>query len=105
MNQPGSEQTIQRVVCRSHHYHRSLEGETMRIQQAFSNFRYKLFPLALALLALLIPASVNAQSQATTGVIEGIVVDQGGAVVVGATVTVKNKDTGFERTVTTDDNG
>src|SRR2546423_8335792 len=77
----------------------------MRIQHAFSNIRYKLFPVALALLALLIPASAHGQAQATTGVIEGVVLDQGGAVVVGATVTVKNRDTGFERTATTDDNG
>jgi len=77
----------------------------MRTKPAFSKIRHKAFPLALALLALLIPARAGAQSQATTGVIEGIVYDQSNAVVIGAIVTVKNRDTGFERTATTDDNG
>jgi hypothetical protein len=77
----------------------------MRTKRVFSNICRKAFPLALALLALLIPAAASAQSQATTGVIEGIVYDQSNAVVIGATVTVKNKDTGFERTAITDDNG
>jgi hypothetical protein len=77
----------------------------MRTKPAFSKIHYKALPLALALLALLMPASARAQSQATTGVIEGIVYDQSNAVVIGATVTVKNKDTGFERAAVTDDNG
>src|SRR5947209_1522359 len=77
----------------------------MRTERAFSKLRYKACPLALALLALLIPAAARGQSQATTGLIEGIVYDQSNAVVIGATVTVKNRDTGFERTATTDDNG
>ncbi|MCV5639189.1 carboxypeptidase-like regulatory domain-containing protein, partial [Escherichia coli] len=46
-----------------------------------------------------------AQSQATTGNIEGRVVDQQGAVVVGATVTATNQQTGLTRSVTTDENG
>jgi Carboxypeptidase regulatory-like domain len=74
----------------------------MKTKRAFSNIYHTVFLLALA---LLIPAAASAQSQATTGVIEGIVYDQGNAVVNGATVTVKNKDTGFERTAITDDNG
>ncbi|HJQ23718.1 MAG TPA: carboxypeptidase regulatory-like domain-containing protein, partial [Blastocatellia bacterium] len=77
----------------------------MRIKRAFRMLRYPAFPLTLMLLALLVPAAARAQSQATTGVIEGIVYDQSNAVVVGATVSVKNKETGFERTATTDDNG
>ncbi|MFL6256623.1 MAG: carboxypeptidase regulatory-like domain-containing protein, partial [Pyrinomonadaceae bacterium] len=46
-----------------------------------------------------------AQSQATTGDIEGRVLDPNGAVIPNASVTVKNKETGFERTVTTDADG
>lgn len=46
-----------------------------------------------------------AQSQATTGLIQGNVADPSGAVVQGATVTVINIDTGFERTVTSNSDG
>jgi outer membrane receptor protein involved in Fe transport len=46
-----------------------------------------------------------AQSQATTGDIEGRVLDPNGAVVPNATVTAKNEATGFERTANTDGDG
>lgn len=46
-----------------------------------------------------------AQSQASTGQIAGSVVDTNGAVVPNATVKVVNKQNGFERTVTTSDDG
>jgi hypothetical protein len=46
-----------------------------------------------------------AQSQATTGVIEGTVADETGAMAPGATVTMKNTATNFERVVTTDADG
>lgn len=49
--------------------------------------------------------AVFAQSQATTGLIQGTVTDQNGAVVAGASVTVKNVNTGFERTVSTNSDG
>jgi hypothetical protein len=49
--------------------------------------------------------AIFAQSQSTTGLIQGTVTDQNGAVVSGATVTIKNTDTGFERTVTTNSEG
>ncbi len=49
--------------------------------------------------------SIFAQSQSTTGVIQGTVVDPNGAVLSGATVTVKNNDTGFERSVTSNSDG
>ena len=48
---------------------------------------------------------VFAQSQATTGTVQGTIVDPNGAVVSGATVMVKNLETGFERTVTTNSDG
>jgi hypothetical protein len=46
-----------------------------------------------------------AQSQATTGLIQGTVVDPNGAVVNGASVNVKNTETGFERTVSSNSDG
>nr|HMS43493.1 TonB-dependent receptor [Pyrinomonadaceae bacterium] len=54
---------------------------------------------------LLISSAAFAQSQATTGLIQGTVSDPNGAVVSGATVVVKNTDTGFERTVTSNSDG
>ena len=56
----------------------------------------------LALSLLLVTLSLLAQSQATTGVIEGTVVDASGAAVPGVTVTVKNIATGYEMVVVTD---
>ena len=49
--------------------------------------------------------AVFAQSQATTGLIQGTVVDPNGAIVNGATVSVKNTETGFERTVSSNSDG
>jgi Carboxypeptidase regulatory-like domain/TonB dependent receptor-like, beta-barrel/TonB-dependent Receptor Plug Domain len=46
-----------------------------------------------------------AQTQATTGGIEGTVTDPSGGVIAGAQVTVTNTGTGYERRVTTDSNG
>src|SRR5215510_7708198 len=54
-----------------------------------------------ALLLILMPALSTAQSQATTGVIEGSVSDPSA----GATVLVKNTATNLERTLTTDADG
>ena len=62
--------------------------------------------LSLALGALLaLGAPAWAQSQATTGVIEGVVVDESAAPVPAATVTLRNTATNFERVVTTDADG
>src|SRR5947208_12985746 len=52
--------------------------------------------------ALLFPVALFAQSQATTGVIEGTVVDATGASLPGVTVTVKNTATNYEQTTVTD---
>jgi hypothetical protein len=59
----------------------------------------------LAVGLLLVPALGLAQSQATTGVIEGTVSDPSGAPVPGATVVVKNTATNLERTLATDADG
>lgn len=54
---------------------------------------------------LFLSLGVFAQSQSTTGLIQGTVVDPNGAVVNGASVNVKNVGTGFERTVTSNSDG
>ena len=59
----------------------------------------------LAIALLLVPAFSLAQSQATTGVIEGTVSDPTGAPVPSATVVVKNTATNLERTLATDADG
>src|SRR4051812_36997352 len=58
-------------------------------------------------LALLLAASptARAQSQSTTGSIEGIVVDTSGGVLPGVTVTATNVDTGAERATVTNAEG
>jgi len=62
--------------------------------------------LARALvLALTLPAAAFAQSQATTGVIEGTVRDESGASIPGATVAFRNTATNFERTAESDADG
>ncbi|MBA2340119.1 MAG: carboxypeptidase regulatory-like domain-containing protein, partial [Pyrinomonadaceae bacterium] len=62
--------------------------------------------LAVCACHLLFAATVvYAQSQATTGNIEGRVLDPQGAVVPGASVTVVNQETGLEKTVTADGEG
>ena len=55
--------------------------------------------------ALSMCVSVFAQSQSTTGLIQGNITDPGGAVVQGATVTVSNIETGLERNVTSNSDG
>lgn len=54
---------------------------------------------------LLLAAGAFAQSQATTGNIEGRVVDPNGAVVPNVSVSATNKDTGFGKTVLADGEG
>src|SRR5688572_8059999 len=61
------------------------------------------FSLALALGVA--TAAASAAAQATTGTMRGQVHDQQGAVVPGATVTVRNVDTNAIRTTMADDNG
>ena len=59
----------------------------------------------LVVLLLTLAVSAFAQSQATTGNIEGRVLDPKDAAVPGASVTATNQQTGFERTTTSDDQG
>ena len=66
--------------------------------------RFRRLPLSLAAAAVLISPVVFAQN-AALGNISGIVRDNTGAVVSGATVVVTNSDTGAARTLTTDSDG
>jgi hypothetical protein len=59
-----------------------------------------IFITAVALAAA--PGSALSQTSATTGDLSGLVFDQSGAVLPGATVTAKSTDTAFERAVVSD---
>src|SRR5262245_19432423 len=61
--------------------------------------------LTTALLLLAAQYSVNAKSQLGTGALSGTVQDTGGAVIVGAKVTLTNDNTGLTRTSTTNEAG
>ena len=61
--------------------------------------------LELFLLMLSSPSLLWSQSQMTTGTIEGTVVDETGAVVSGATLTLTHVATGSSRTLSTDASG
>jgi hypothetical protein len=61
--------------------------------------------LAVILVCLITAVDLAAQSQITTGVIEGIAVDTSGAVLPGVAVEIRNVDTNFTRTLTTDPGG
>jgi hypothetical protein len=68
----------------------------------FAAFRWSLLPL----LFILVFANITrAQTQITTGVIQGTVVDEKDAALPGANVEVKNVETNLTRTLATDDNG
>ncbi|HEY3037283.1 MAG TPA: carboxypeptidase regulatory-like domain-containing protein [Pyrinomonadaceae bacterium] len=67
-----------------------------------------IFPVRFSVLIILLlacAAGVLAQSQATTGNIEGRVLDPKQAAVPGATVTATNQQTGLEKSTTTNDEG
>ena len=61
--------------------------------------------LAVAIISLAAAASAAAQSQITTAVIDGTVVDASGAVLPGVEVEIRNADTNLTRTLTTDRDG
>ena len=68
------------------------------------SIRY-LCTLGCCLLALLVITVGSATAQTFRGIILGTVTDSSGASVPGATVTIKNVDTGLTRTLTTSDDG
>ncbi|MEA2599025.1 MAG: hypothetical protein QOF89_17 [Acidobacteriota bacterium] len=61
--------------------------------------------LLVAVFSFLWAATVHAQSQATTGVIEGTVTDESGGVLPGATVVLRNTETNFEKVAVTGADG
>src|SRR2546426_8841103 len=61
--------------------------------------------LGPVVLALVFPVLLAAQSQATTGVIRGTVTDPSGTSVAGATVVLRESQTGFQRQVATNERG
>jgi hypothetical protein len=69
------------------------------------NFPRLQFFATSIILALLIAPAAMAQTQSTTGTIQGTVVDANGAVVPGANVDIKNLDTNLSRSLTTDEDG
>lgn len=61
--------------------------------------------LGSAVTVLILPKQIHAQSSSATGRIEGTVLDSTGASVPGATVTVRNQDTGRTTIIEVDENG
>src|SRR5437660_4179139 len=63
-------------------------------------------PFTLLLLALVsLPTLLRAQAQATTGVIRGVVAEPSGAPLPGATVLLRETQTGFQRSLQTNERG
>ncbi|MBO0801238.1 MAG: TonB-dependent receptor, partial [Blastocatellia bacterium] len=68
--------------------------------------RYPITFVALcSTLILSLGTAAQAQSQITTGVIQGTVRDEAGAIIAGAVVEVKNLDTNITKSLNTDENG
>jgi outer membrane receptor protein involved in Fe transport len=65
----------------------------------------KALRVLLAALVVAVPLPLLAQSQAAGGAIEGTISDESGAVLAGASVTVKSPATGLTRETTSDANG
>ena len=61
--------------------------------------------LSIIFLAACLTITAIAQSQATTGTIQGTVLDPNGAAVPGAVITLRNSATGFERSVNSNSDG
>src|SRR5678815_3938077 len=72
------------------------------VRQSFPRISYF---LTSVLFTLLIVPTILAQSQITTGQIQGLVQDANGAVVPGVNVEIKNLETGLSRSVTTNEEG
>ena len=66
--------------------------------------RVKGFAICL-FVSLLLAVGVGAQTQSTTGTIQGTVLDANGAAVPGASVEIKHIETNFTRSLTSDEEG
>ena len=64
-----------------------------------------LHTFAVGLLVLIVGAPVFAQSQITTGVINGVVVDANSGLLPGVSVEIRNVDTNLTRTLVTGQDG
>jgi hypothetical protein len=64
-----------------------------------------LMVIGIAVVLMLLPATLSAQSQAFTATLNGSVTDSSGAQVSGAKVTLTNAERGITRTFTTNDSG
>ncbi|MDQ3585388.1 MAG: TonB-dependent receptor [Acidobacteriota bacterium] len=58
---------------------------------------------AMLFTSFMLPAALRAQT--VTGTMQGVVTDQNGAILPGVTVTLRNVETGLERTLTTNEEG
>ena len=67
--------------------------------------RASLYILVLSLGITALPAWVAGQGMGSAGTVKGMVKDPSGAVIPGATATIHNPVTGFERTASTDASG
>ncbi len=76
-------------------------GTPRRSTRALRALRALPRTIVMLALALLLPAMLQAQAQATTGIIRGMVTDEAGAPVADATVTMRNAETNVTRTVRT----
>src|SRR3954465_6020830 len=65
----------------------------------------KLLVAALAAVSLVGPAVAAADAQGTSAAVVGTITDTSGSALPGATVTARNVDTGFVRTVPTNESG
>src|SRR5439155_6863146 len=63
------------------------------------------YVFAVVIICWTLAATASAQSQITTGVIDGTVVDSSGGVLPGVDVEIRNVDTNLVRTLTTDRDG
>jgi hypothetical protein len=73
-------------------------------RESFVRSAFK-FSALFVMITLLLAAGVSAQSESGSAAIEGTITDANGAVVAGASVTIRNTETGLERTVTSDGSG
>jgi hypothetical protein len=76
-----------------------------KVEEIMSRKSAPLATLLTLFLCLVTAVAVFAQSQATTGNIEGRVLDPKGAAIPGATITATNQQTGLEKTTSSDSEG
>jgi outer membrane receptor protein involved in Fe transport len=63
------------------------------------------FLFGVMVLSIMLFSTISMMAQATTGIVRGTVADNSGAAIAGATVTVRNENTGAEATTVTNSDG